>query len=89
MSRSDAWVQMLADATGTPARVRSLETINGRAGAALVTGERPVLPGYGAAGADERTFIPAPAAEPGHATGFATYRELYRATQLELSVAGA
>ena len=88
MSQSDAWVQMLADATGTRARVRPLEAINGRAGAALVTGERAALPGYGAADGAERTFIPAPAAKPGHATGFAQYRELYRAAQLELSGAG-
>jgi xylulokinase len=89
MSRSDAWVQMLADATGTRALLRPLAAINGRAGAALVTGERPALPGYEAAGGAERTFIPAAAAEPRHATGFAQYRELYRATQLELSAAGA
>ena len=89
MSRSDAWVQMLADATGTRALLRPLDAINGRAGAVLVTGERPALPGYGTSDAAERTFIPVPAAEPGHATGFARYRELYRVTQLELSMARA
>ena len=89
MSRSDAWVQMLADATGTRALLRPLEAINGRAGAVLVTGERPALPGYGTSDAAERTFIPVPAAGPGHATGFARYQELYRAAQLELSMARA
>jgi sugar (pentulose or hexulose) kinase len=89
MSRSDAWVQMLADATGTRALLRPLDAINGRAGAVLVTGERPALPGYGTSDAGERTFIPVPAAEPGHATGFARYQELYRVTQLELSMARA
>jgi xylulokinase len=87
MSRSDAWVQMLADATGTPVAVRPLAEINGRAGAILVTGERPA-PGSGPAGAAERRFIPVPDAEPGHAAGFARYRELYRAAQLELAAAG-
>lgn len=89
MSRSDAWVQMLADATGTRALLRPLDAVNGRAGAVLVTGERPALPGYGSADAAERTFVPVPAAEPGHAAGFARYRELYSAAQLELSMAGA
>ena len=87
--QNTTWVQMLADATGTRALLRPLEAINGRAGAVLVTGERPALPGSGTADAAERTFIPVPAAGPGHATGFARYQELYRAAQLELSMARA
>ena len=79
MSRSDAWVQMLADAAGTPVRVRPPEAVSGRAGAALVTGEQPDPAGDETTGAAERTFTPVAAAEPGHAAGFARYLELYRA----------
>jgi xylulokinase len=87
MSRSDAWAQMLADTTGARVRVRPLEVISGRAGAILVTGQARDPAGDEAAG--ERTFAPVRAARSEHSAGFARYRELYRAAQLELNAAGS
>ena len=90
MSRSATWAQMLADVTGAQVRIWPLEAINGRVGAALVTGGTPgTLGGPRAADAGEQqTYSPQAAAPPGHAASVARYRELYRTAQLELSAAG-
>jgi xylulokinase len=91
MSRSAEWAQLLADVTGREVRVRPLAAIGGRAGAGLVAGEMPVMRSGGATGeppapAEERRF--GPRAVPDHDAGFARYRQLYQAAQLELSAAG-
>jgi sugar (pentulose or hexulose) kinase len=82
MSRSEAWAQMLADATGVQVSVRPLDAISGRAGAELVTGEHDQ--GRFGMGAAERTFRPDAAAAAEHVAGYAGYRELYRRAQAEL-----
>jgi sugar (pentulose or hexulose) kinase len=82
MSRSEAWAQLLADATGSQVCLRPLDAINGRAGAVLVTDSRLEAGGFGTDAA-ERRFRPA-AATAEHAAGYASYRELYGRAQAEL-----
>jgi sugar (pentulose or hexulose) kinase len=52
MSRSPQWTQLLADVTGREVRVRPLDQIAGRAGAALVAGQ--AMPGFPAGGMTAR-----------------------------------
>jgi xylulokinase len=79
MSRSAQWAQLLADVTGCEVRVRPLDQIAGRAGAALVAGEATGT----ARAVAEDVFAPCPDDAAAHAAGFALYQELYRAAQLE------
>jgi sugar (pentulose or hexulose) kinase len=79
MSRSPAWTQLLADVTGTQVRVRPLETISGRAGALLVTGQE--LPGRPADEEETRVHEPHADALPVHDAGLARYQQHYRRAQ--------
>jgi xylulokinase len=87
MSTSPAWTQLLADVTGVPVRVRPLEAISGRAGAALVTGEE--LPGCPADEEDTRVHEPDPATAPAHDAALARYQRLFRLAQAGLTSGGA
>jgi xylulokinase len=78
MSRNPQWAQLLADVTGCEVRVRPLDQIAGRAGAALVAGQG--LPGPPAG---EDVLAPCADDAAAHAAGFALYQELYRTAQLE------
>jgi xylulokinase len=78
MSRNPQWTQLLADVTGREVRVRPLDQIAGRAGAALVAGQG--LPGFPAS---EDVFAPCADDAAAHAAGLALYQELYRTAQLE------
>jgi xylulokinase len=86
MSRNVQWAQLLADVTGREVRVRPLDQIAGRAGAALVAGQLgPGSPAGPAAdqGPAEDVFAPRAGDAAAHAAGFALYQELYRTAQLE------
>ncbi len=82
MSRNADWAQLLADVAGTEVRVRPLERIAGRAGAALIAGETSSGPKLQCL-VPEDIFIPradiAAALDP----DYARYKALYREAQLE------
>jgi xylulokinase len=89
MSRYAEWVQLLADVTGTQVRVRPLDQIAGRAGAALITGAlgpRASAPGGSGRGsgpgATELVYAPRSAVAPAHNASFARYLNLYRSSRL-------
>jgi sugar (pentulose or hexulose) kinase len=83
MSTSPAWTQLLADVTGTEVRVRPLESVSGRAGAVLVSGENlPVRP---ADEEDTRVHEPDPATAPAHDAALARYQRLFRMAQSGLA----
>jgi sugar (pentulose or hexulose) kinase len=79
MSRSPSWVQLLADVTGTSVRVRPLDRIAGRAGAAIVTGGQ--LHDDQAEQEDVRVHEPRDDAARAAAGAAKRYTELYRAVR--------
>lgn len=89
MSGNAQWAQLLADVTGTQVRVRPLDQIAGRAGAALITGASgPRASALGASGlgasglgVTEHVYAPRSAVTPAHDANFARYLRLYRAAQ--------
>jgi xylulokinase len=73
MTRNALWAQLLADVTGIEVRVRPLDEIAGRAGAALIAGEE-LHPGAQGAPA---ILAPRTDLASTHEAGYATYLKLH------------